>query len=361
MAVGLERLRVRGFRNLTDVEVFPAEGFNLVFGENAQGKTSLLESVYLLSFGRVLRGSRDTEAVQEGTESTSVSARLLETGTEIGMELAAGKRKRALLNGLGLPRASDLIGRLPSVCFWSGDLLLVAGTPSDRRMFLDTELSQVYPGYLKQLSIYKRALEQRNALLKLAQDRFVGDSQFEVWEEQMGPAGSALRHYRGEWVKELSASAAVAQERLGVGESLELLYLAKDESEDLTLSLAEGRRLEIHRGSTTIGPHRDDIEILVEGRAAKQFGSQGQQRTAVISTKLAVLQVAKEKLGFPPVLLLDDIFSDLDQGRRGRLVQAAMEEGGQVFLTCTETEQAGGELVGRSKLFRVESGEVREP
>ena len=112
------------------------------------------------------------------------------------------------------------------------------------------------------------------------------------------------------------------------------------------------------RGSTTVGPHRDELEIMVGGKPAKQFGSQGQQRTAVISIKLAVLDVAKSTLGFPPVLLLDDIFSDLDQGRRKRLVDAALQEGGQVFLTCTEVEQAGGELVGRSKLFRVDSGQV---
>lgn len=358
MAFGIEALKIRHFRNLTEVVLQPAPGFNLVYGQNAQGKTSLLESVYLLSFGRTLRGSRDVEAVQTDQDMAHVEAKLVETGTQIGIELKPGKRKRALLNGLGLPRASDLIGRLPAVCFWSGDLALVSGTPTDRRLFMDSELSQLYPAYLKHLSIYKRALEQRNALLKAAQERYVTDEQFEVWEEQMGPSGAALREFRRKWVSEAAQGALKSQERLGAGETLDLQYTEKDDHVNLQEALTTNRKYDTMRGTTTVGPHRDDMDILVGGKPAKQFGSQGQQRTAVISIKLAVLEVAKETLGHPPVLLLDDIFSDLDQGRRKRLVEAALEEGGQVFLTCTEVEQAGGELVGRSKLFRVDSGQV---
>lgn len=358
MGFGVERLSVRSFRNLDAVELSPSSTFNLLHGQNAQGKTSVLEAVYLLSFGRVLRGTRDAEAIQTGRPGFRVEAALVETGTVVGMELEEGRRKRALLNGLGLPRASDLIGRLPAVCFWSGDLALVTGSPSDRRMFMDTELSQLYPAYLKHLTVYKRALDQRNALVKLSRESFVGDEQFEVWEAQMGPAGEAIRSYRRDWVVEISRRAMASQERLGQGEALALAYLEKDLEGDLTLALSRSRRVDAARGSTTVGPHRDDLEILVGGVSARQFGSQGQQRTAVISIKLAVLDAAKAALGFPPVLLLDDIFSDLDVGRRRRLVGVAMEEGGQVFLTCTEVEQAGGELIGRSKVFRVESGQV---
>ena len=191
----------------------PDPGFNLIHGQNAQGKTSLLEAVYLLSFGRVLRGSRDAEAVQTEAEQATVNGKLVETGTEIGIQLNPGRRKRALLNGLGLPRASDLIGRLPSVCFWAGDLNLVTGSPADRRMFMDTELSQLYPAYLKNLSTYKRALEQRNALLKAAQERHVSSDQFEVWEEQMGPSGAALRDFRNKWVSRYRRQGRPARRR----------------------------------------------------------------------------------------------------------------------------------------------------
>lgn len=343
------------------MDLVPGEGINLLTGQNAQGKTSVLEAVYLVSFGRVLRGSRDVEAIEYDEEGAEVEAELLGSGTKVGMELKHGRRKRATLNGAGLPRASDLIGRLPAVCFWSGDLALAMGEPKDRRLFLDSELSQLYPGYLKQLTIYKKALEHRNALLKRAQDGWVGDAEFEVWEAQLGPAGVALREYRADWLQRVGLRAALAQEQLGVGEKLSLEYVIRDEyGAEMARGLTEGRRRDILRGSTGVGPHRDDVSILVEGQPVKAFGSQGQQRTSVIATKLGVLDVARETLGFAPVLLLDDIFSDLDKGRRERLMEVAMQEGGQVFLTCTEEEQVGGELLDRAKVFRVDSGKVAE-
>lgn len=359
MAFGLERLRIRRFRNIEEVILSPSVGLNLIHGRNAQGKTSILESIHLLSTGRILRGSRDSEAISLGSEGFAVDGTVFETGTDIGVELNVGKRKRALLNGVGLPRASDLIGRLPSVCFWAGDLALANGTPSDRRLFLDSELCQLYPAYLKALSTYKRALDQRNALLKAAQERSVAPEQFEVWEEQMGPSGEALRRFRQDWVTLVNAEAGHSQEVLGAGESLALDYVVKDELEgELMEKLAESRRVDTYRGSTSVGPHRDDVEIMVDGKSVRTFGSQGQQRTSVISIKLAVLEVARETLGSPPVLLLDDIFSDLDEGRRSRLVKVAEQLGGQVFLTCTEVGQAGGELVGMAQVIRVDSGTV---
>lgn len=360
MTYGLEKLIANGFRNLERLELAPSKGFNLIFGENAQGKTSLLETIYLLSNGRILRGSRDSEAIRHGEETCSVDGTLVELGTEIGVELRAGKRKRATLNKLGLPRSSDLIGRLPSVCFWAGDLCLASGTPAERRLFMDSELSQLYPMYLKHFSTYKRSIDQRNALLKVAQERSVASEQFEVWEEAMGPAGAGLRAFREDWVTLVNSKAANAQANLGEGEVLAIDYLRKDDTEDLTQALAQNRQRDIMRGTTTLGPHRDDLEIMVEGRSVRAFGSQGQQRTSVIAIKLAVLDVARDILGAPPVLLLDDIFSDLDAGRRKRLVEIALEQGGQVFLTCTESSQVGKELTDKAKLFEVKSGMVME-
>lgn len=359
MAVILERLRLHDYRNIAAAEIELSPEFNLLAGQNAQGKTSVLEAITLLSLGRVVRGTRDTEAIREGAEAASVFGEIQPTGTALGMELFRGRKKRALLNGLGLTRASDLLGRLPSVSFWAGDLELVTGEPAGRRLMMDSELSQLYPSYFRHLAIYKRALEQRNALLKLASDRFVGDEQFEVWEAQLGESGHELRSFRVEWCEMLAPLAAAAHGEMAPGEALSLVYMRKDEEPDLTLALAQSRGRDIARGSTSVGPHRDDLEIMVGGRLARQFGSQGQQRTSVISLKIAVLDLAKQIIGFPPLLLLDDIFSDLDEHRRARLVHTALTHGGQVVVTCTEATQAGGELVGRSKIFRVNQGQVQ--
>ena len=358
MAVILERLRLHDYRNIAAAEIELSSEFNLLAGQNAQGKTSVLEAITLLSLGRVVRGSRDTEAIREGAEAASVFGEIQPTGTALGMELFRGRKKRALLNGLGLTRASDLLGRLPSVSFWAGDLELVTGEPAGRRLMMDSELSQLYSSYFRHLAIYKRALEQRNALLKLASDRFVGDEQFEVWEAPLGESGPEIRSCRVEWC-ELLAPLAAAHGEMAPGEALMLVYVRKDEEPDLTLALAQSRGRDIARGSTSVGPHRDDLEIMVGGRLARQFGSQGQQRTSVISLKIAVLDLAKQIIGFPPLLLLDDIFSDLDEHRRARLVHTALTHGGQVVVTCTEATQAGGELVGRSKIFRVNQGQVQ--
>ncbi|MBX3113685.1 MAG: DNA replication/repair protein RecF [Fimbriimonadaceae bacterium] len=353
----LDRLVLRDYRNIESVNVTLDQRFNVFAGLNAQGKTSLLESIYLISTSRVLRGSRDVEAIRDGADESSVKGILGDSLTEIGVNLGRGKRKKGLINGLGLPRASDLIGRLPSVCFWSGDLTLATGDPAGRRIMLDTELSQVFPAYLKAFSIYKRALEQRNALLKQAQERHVPNEVFEGWEASMAVQGGIMRQFRIDWVEALRPHAKATHAHMGEGEEFDLQYALKDEGE-LSEKYSELRSQEIARGSTLFGPHRDDLELFIEGRPVRQYGSQGQQRTAVISLKLAVLHTAQETLGFPPVLLLDDIFSDLDLGRRVRLVEAAMQAGGQVFITCTEAEQAGELLQNAAKVFRVHSGQV---
>lgn len=355
----VERLSLRCFRNYRSESVLPGSGFNIVSGANAQGKTNLLEAVYLVSTGRLLRGSRDAQAVMHGEEAGSVEAVLAGTGTTITVELRRGVRKRILLNGAGLPRASDVLGRLPTVSFSAADLEIVRGEPSERRHFLDSELSQLYPAYLRHLSVYKRALEQRNALLKAAQESFVGSDAFEPWEEQLAEHGTSLRTYRTEWIQGIDPLAREAHADLGGGESLRLEYVPRDEG-PLIDRLAESRTEDVRRGTTGSGSHRDDLAIEVGGTDARQFGSQGQQRTAVIALKLAVLASATRLLGVPPVLLLDDVFSDLDHCRRAKLVERALAVGGQAFLTCTEPEQAGVELVGRSKVFRVVSGAVTE-
>jgi DNA replication and repair protein RecF len=264
---------------------------------------------------------------------------------------------------MSLPRASDLLGRLPAVCFTAEDLAIVRGEPSARRTFMDTELCQLHIGYLDHVGQYKRCLEQRNALLRLAQDSWVPEEEFEPWEQQMGHHGSQIRHYRRRWVGELASRAAEMHGELADGEPLGLRYSLQDEHEDpqsLRSHLSTSRPLDLRRGSTSIGPHRDDLVLEVAGREARSYGSQGQQRTAVIALKLAVQRVAQEHLGYPPVLLLDDVFSDLDAGRRANLVCRAMGEGGQVFLTCTEVGQAEEGIAGQAKLFRVQSGRAEE-
>ncbi|MBX3118462.1 MAG: DNA replication/repair protein RecF [Fimbriimonadaceae bacterium] len=358
---GLERISVSGFRNYAHLSVELSPEFNIVVGPNAQGKTNLLEAIYLAATGRILRGSKDVEAIREGDEKFHVSVKLLETGTEIAVRLERGSRKRASLNGADLPRASDILGRMPCVCISSADLPLVHGEPSERRMFLDLELSQLFPSYLRHLSLYKRALEQRNALLKLAQERPQPPDTFAVWEQHLAEHGSSIRRIRSDYLTQLEPHASATHAFLGQQEVLQLVYRPKDEAQDseaFAVALSGNRGHEIARGTTTIGPHRDDFEILIGGREGRLFGSQGQQRTAVIALKLGTLLHTQSELGFTPILLLDDVLSDLDAGRRSRLVEWVLEHAGQTVLTCTEAEAAGESILSRTRIFDVVDGTV---
>lgn len=360
---GYRTVSLDRFRNYRSQVVSLSEGFNVVSGPNAQGKTNLLEALYLLSTTRLLRGQRDSEAILDGEQSARVSAELLAAHTEVAVNLERGSRKRAFLNGLGLPRASDLIGRVPTIAFSAEDLSVVRGEPSERRLLLDLDLSALRPAYLRHLTLYKRALEQRNALLKTARERYVDPASYEPWEAQLGHHGAALRQTRTEYVAELGPLAQESHGSMATGERLELSYAPKDEAleeEALIEALASGREAEVARGATNFGPHRDDVLIEVGAKEARLFGSQGQQRTAVISIKLGALRLAQNELGMPPLLLLDDIFSDLDQSRRAHLVETVSALNGQAVLTCTEPTAAGEELLKAAKVFSVQAGEVVE-
>jgi DNA replication and repair protein RecF len=353
--VVLGRLRLESFRNYAQLDLELGDGLHLVHGPNAQGKTNLLEAIHFLSTTRMLRGSRDAEAIMDG------SSRALAEGdlgrTTVSIELEAGMRKKAKINGLGLPRASDLIGRLPSVCVSNQDLAIVSGEPADRRMFLDLELSQSYAAYLRHFTLYRRALDQRNALLKQANESFVSADNFEVWEVQLAEHGTAIRQMRAAFMQDLAPIATSVHSELGEGERLSVAFAPKDELE-LQGALQNTRAHDIQRKTTTIGPHRDDVRIEIEDREAKLFGSQGQQRSAMIALKLATLRHQGERLGKAPLLLLDDMLSDLDASRRDHLSEWVLEHAGQVVLTCTEKSLVSPEILKRAHHLAVRSGNV---
>ena len=360
MDFGITHLALSDYRNYERLDLSLGEGFTLVTGPNAHGKTNLLEAIYLLASTRLLRGQRDGEAIREGASGFRVEG-VLATGTVVTATLERGGRKRFALNGASLPRAADALGRLPCVCVSAADLRLVRGEPVDRRLFLDLELSALYASYLRDLAVYKRALEQRNALLKAAQEAFVAPETFGPWEEAMAHRGASLRATRLKYLDELGPQAADLHGVLGGGESLGLSVEPRDEARtepELRELFESRRRDEIARGLTLFGPHRDDVRIAVGGRDARLYGSQGQQRSAVIAIKMATLLQAKAVLGAVPLLLLDDILSDLDAGRRERLTEIVLAHADQAILTCTEPEAAGPEILRRANVLAVREGTV---
>lgn len=354
----IERVQIENFRNFEELSQSLHPGFTIVAGQNAQGKTNLLESIYWISTTRLLRGQRDSEAIRTGAPFCRVEV-TIEGGTELSGSLESERKKKFCINGSGLPRAADIIGRLPTVSISLQDLAIIRGDPADRRVFLDLELSTLYPAYLNHFANYKRALEQRNALLKASQDRHVDSFAFETWEEPMALHGEAMREARKKYLEALAPVATDFQANLASRpEILSFQYAQKDEG-TLLDALKETRQQDQYRGFTQIGPHRDDLLIFLDGKEARLFGSQGQQRTAVISIKLATLSIGAEYLGSTPVLLLDDMLSDLDPERRSRLCSVVSKTAEQAILTCTEATAAGKEILDQAVVLTMVQGRIR--
>ena len=365
----LSSLILKGFRNYADLHVEFSPGLNAVFGDNAQGKTNLLEAVYFLATGKSHRTSHDQELIREGSPAALARATVVRKTGELSLELAlsAESRKQLKINGIPERKIAKLVGNLAAVIFSPDDLQLVKGPPAGRRRLLDLELSQLSQNYLYYLMTFNRALAQRNTVLK--QDP-VDPAILAVYDEQLVASGAQLIARRAEAVRSLAAIAGEYHHVLSEGrEKLVLEYQSQAADPGQTPALPEvterlqalmraRQREEIRRQVTLIGPHRDDVAFWIDSRDARLYASQGQQRTAVLALKLAELQFMAEQLGEYPVLLLDDVASELDPTRRHYLLNA-MQEGIQTFVSCTDLET----LMVRSwptehRLYRVRAGTV---
>lgn len=359
----LSRLSLRHFRNYTSAEIEPGSGINLIVGQNAQGKTNLLESIHLMSTGRLLRGHRDAQGVKDSEDEAKIEGRLTPSQSEVEIILRANGRKSIRWNSNVIRRSSDLLGRLPCVSFSATDLSIARGEPADRRLFMDTEIGQVLPNFLKSLETYKKALKQRNAMLRQAREIPLDENLIESYEVQLAESGSRVRKYREDWTNALRDPIDSAMSVVGGGDRLQIAYEPGDEASsasEISELLRASRYPDIKRGSTSIGPHRDDLRLTISELDVRHFGSQGQQRSAVLALKVAVMKNVMSTYGHAPLLLLDDVFSDLDSTRRAGVIELALEAGGQVFITCTDREQAGDGLASQATIFSVRSGEVTQ-
>ncbi|MCW5946243.1 MAG: DNA replication/repair protein RecF [Fimbriimonadales bacterium] len=359
-AIRFETLRLRQFRNYSNLEVEFGEELNLLIGPNAQGKSNLLEAISVISTTRSFRGAKDKAMIQVGAESSSIAANLGDS--EIGITIPKTGRRFATIGESQLPRIQDLLGRAPTIAFASVDLELIVGEPSWRRRFVDLEISQFSAKYLRSFSEYKRSLEHRNALLKRVRDGSEQARNLEVWDKKLSLSGATLREMRSGYLSELSVLANTRHMQLaGDNERLSLQYQLNDDAvtaNDLIAELERKRPNDIVIGATTCGPHRDDIEILVDGKSAFSFASQGQSRTAVLAIKLAQMDYWTTREGRVPALLLDDIFSDLDVTRRQHVLEVSRELG-QVFVTATDLAAVDSYLSDNSKIFYISNGTVR--
>ena len=355
----LARLIAKDYRNFTQLELeVPSTGL-VVLGENGHGKTNLLEAVAYLALLRSFRGARDADVVRFGAPAFHVRAELNRPSAfnevTVGFERST-RRKRATLDGVDQPRLTSALGAVPSVEFSPADVALVAGGPSERRHYLDVMLALSSRAYLQALQLYRGALLRRNAALRSAQRDGARSSEHEarvsVWEPAMSEHGgyvSAARHafVRDHTERFTQLSAAIGERQVvamkyvatGGETANEQLTSADAQADAYRRAYAQQRTQELRRGLTLVGPHRDDLQLLLGGRELRTFGSAGQQRSAAIALRLLELITLRDAVGYPPLLLLDDPFAELDLGRAGRVLGLLENAGAsQVLLAVPRVE-----------------------
>lgn len=352
----LLELRCRDFRCLKDVRLTPAPGINVVRGLNGHGKTSLVEALLFAATSKSHRTSAEIDLVARGQDGFRVQVRFEGDGREQELEANWWKGvKRFKVNGVPQIRVSDILGKLTVVLFSPEDLVLVKGSAAHRRKFLDMELSQLHQGYLSGLQQYRHVLRQRNELLR--RDKVDGD-QLDVWDEQLARHGALIVEERSAYVAELSELAAQAYRSITPSEELTISY-QPDVTMDESFSdvLRANRDKDIRRQMTVRGPHRDDLYFSFGPHPVRSHGSQGQQKTAALSVRLAEMELVKKRKGEYPVLMLDDVLSELDE-RRSRELFSAIPEGVQCLLTTTETTMSETLKRRGCKLFQLEEGRL---
>lgn len=350
------RLSWKNYRNLTAGELIPCPGVNVIFGDNAQGKTNLLESLWLFTGERSFRGAKDAELIRREETSARLELQFESEGREQSAVISvADGRRSAELNGVPKGRCSALIGKLCAVVFSPEHLSLVSGGPVLRRDFLDTALCQIRPGYAALLSGYQKTLAQRNALLKDIPRHAELMDTLEIWDARLCQFGERVTRRREAYLKALEQPASDFYSGIS-GNRERLLLSYRKSAENLAEALKQCRRDDIVSGHTGAGPHRDDIEISVDGMDARAYASQGQKRSAVLALKLAEAELLTRAAEEKPVVLLDDVMSELDAGRQDYLLNRLTEF--QVFLTCCEPGAV--RPMKRGALFHVERGAVSE-
>ena len=353
----VKNIQLHNFRNYPQLDIDFSDKMNILYGENAQGKTNILEAVFLCSTGRSHRTQKDAEMVMFGEESASVALELERRnyGTFIiEIEILRTGRKSIKINGVPQKRAGDLLGRLNCAIFSPEDLAIIKNEPQQRRRFLDMLISQIKPSYYFNLHSYLGALRQRNTLLRQLRENRSLLGTVGAWDAQLAEFGSKVMRERHHFVNEIGISAKGNHYRItGGGEDLDVAYepsLKYGESgspqpsepgikEAFARALEQGLQSDIARMSTQCGPHKDDISCAIGGRSLRLYGSQGQQRTAALALKMSQVDVMAHETGDTPVLLLDDVMSELDQGRRGNL--SANMKSAQVFVTGTDRYEPG--------------------
>ncbi len=354
----IKSVKLTGFRNYETLDLSFHDKVNLILGNNGHGKTNLLEALYITSIGKSFRTPKDSEMVRFGSEFAKVSvtaARDEEDETTVEIMLSRDGGKAIKIDGVKARRTSELLDNIHMVVFSPEDLKIVKDEPEKRRRFIDRELCQMRVPYYDALAKYKKALKQRNAYLK---EERIDENALDVWDAQLAEYGGRIIKERAGFVEKLNEISRGIHESITSGrESLETSYEANiGEGDDFAEILKKARRSDVYNRTTGRGPHRDDLKLEVNGIDIRVYGSQGQQRTAALSLKLAELEILKEETGDNAILLLDDVLSELDGDRQNYLINTF--EGNQLFITAADISEEVAEKLPEGRTIYIKDGEA---
>lgn len=372
----LRRLKTENFRNLAAVDLVPGPGVNVIYGENAQGKTNLIEAIYLLTGQKSFRAAKESDYLRFGTGVARIEAEFTCQNREKTAALAFGSKKLAWLSGVECT-PGELTGEFLAVVFSPGELALIQEGPAERRAFLDGAISQVMPRYTATLAAMSRILLQRNTLITDMQksgNTAMMEPLLETWDRSLARAAFSVCHARARFLRRLAPPAAEIYRDICKREDqpFSLTYqpsipapggcdwadMTPAEGEaHIRAAMAAARSEDYKNYCTTVGPHRDNMEVSIAGISARSFGSQGQQRSCALALKLAQCRVMEETLGEAPIILLDDVLSELDKTRREYFLHG--KHPGQVFITCCDRNVA--RTLGDGAAFRMKEGQLYLP
>lgn len=357
----IQSIELNNFRNYENLQISFDEGTNILFGDNAQGKTNILEAAYLSGTTKSHKGSKDKEMIRFGTNEAHLRTMVLKNGKQyqIDMHLKHNRYKGIAVNKIPMKKASELFGILNIVFFSPEDLNIIKNGPSERRHFLDAELCQLDKIYLSDLSNYNKILNQRNKLLKDMVYRPELSDTLPVWDMQLADTGKKIIRRREQFVKELNEIVHEIHYRISGGrEELFLSYEPSVSADLLEQELERVKPRDLKQCQTSVGPHRDDLLFSIAGVDIRKFGSQGQQRTSALSLKLSEIELVRKSIHDTPVLLLDDVLSELDSNRQNYLLNSICDT--QTIITCTGLDEFIRNRFEINKVFEVISGQVFE-
>ena len=372
----IRSLRLSNFRNYESLDIDFSDGTNIIHGDNAQGKTNILEALYMIATTKSHRGVHDRDMIRFGEKEGHIRTVIIKNGIDyqVDMHLRSGAGKGIAINGQRIKRAAELIGLLHIVFFSPEDLTIVKNGPAHRRHFMDVELCQLDQSYLHNLSQYNKIVDQRNKLLRDIAYEPSLEITLDVWDGQLAEYGQKIIARRREFIGKLNEMIGGIHDGLSGGkEKLSIAYEPNVREDEIAQKLASSRERDKYLKSTSCGPHKDDFAFLCEMRKntaaedsgvpaqvidLRRFGSQGQQRTCALSLKLSEIRLVTQLIGEEPVLMLDDVLSELDSGRQQYLLNSL--GGIQTFITCTGLEEFVNNRFFIDKLYRVEEGVVAE-